>query len=56
MQEKKAKPELKDVSEELNEDLKALLAAIDSKMEESNRALDNALELLKIINKDIGAI
>ena len=49
---KATKPELKDVSEELNADLRQLLAAIDAKIDSTNKVLDDALELLRTINKE----
>ncbi len=49
---KATKPELKDVSEELNADLRQLLAAIDAKIDSTNKGLDDALELLRTINKE----
>ena len=49
---KASKPELKDVSEELNADLRQLLAAIDAKIDSTNKGLDDALEILKKINQE----
>lgn len=43
--------ELKDVSNELNADLQELLAAIDTKIDNTNKALDDALAILRTINK-----
>jgi hypothetical protein len=48
---KASKPELKDVSDEVNADLQELLAAIDTKIDNTNKALDDALEILRTINK-----
>jgi DNA-directed RNA polymerase subunit F len=42
--------ELVDISSEADQDLKALLAAIDLKIDQTNNALDDALEILQKIN------
>ena len=49
---KRKATELKDVSDELNADLRELLTAIDAKIDSTNKGLDDALEILKKINKE----